>query len=200
MSHYVYLVRHGEQQDAEHGIVDGHLSDRGRAQAHLIGRRLAEVPFDTARTSPLDRALETADVMGQYLQGPPVTESTLLFDCIPSGRTPDTPGWYDGYFAGIPQATIDAGQAQMEDATETFLTSTREDTHTLLVTHNFVIGWFVRHVLEAPTWRWLGLQQHNCGLTILRVRTAKPTELLVHNDVSHLEPALRTGVGWDLPV
>ena len=33
VSHYLYLVRHGEQQDAEHGLPDGPLSERGKRQA-----------------------------------------------------------------------------------------------------------------------------------------------------------------------
>jgi len=53
-------------------------------------------------------------------------------------------------------------------------------------------------VLDAPNWRWLGLNQANCGLTIIRVRTAKPPVLVTHNDLSHLPIELRTGMpeGW----
>lgn len=199
MSHYVYLVRHGEQRDAEHGIVDGPLSARGAAQAHAVGKRLARVPFTAFYTSPLDRAAQTADIMSSYLQGPPPEPSGLLFDCVPSGRTPETPAFYDSYFSGVSDAAVDAGSAQMEDATATFLTRERERTHTLLVTHNFVIGWLVREVLEAPQWRWLALQTANAALTVLRIRRARPSELLVHNDQAHLAPELRTGGNWDLP-
>ena len=45
MPHYLYLVRHGEQQDAEHGMPDGPLSPRGKRQAMLIAERLGGVPF-----------------------------------------------------------------------------------------------------------------------------------------------------------
>jgi probable phosphoglycerate mutase len=37
--------------------------------------------------------------------------------------------------------------------------ATDTDRCELLVTHNFVIGWFIRHVLAAPWWRWMGLNQ-----------------------------------------
>ena len=36
MPHHLYLVRHGEQLDAEHGMPDGPLSPRGRRQAELL--------------------------------------------------------------------------------------------------------------------------------------------------------------------
>ena len=39
MSRFLYLVRHGEQQDAEHGLPDGPLSARGVRQAHAIAER-----------------------------------------------------------------------------------------------------------------------------------------------------------------
>lgn len=200
MSHYIYLVRHGEQRDAEHGIDDGPLSARGAAQAHAIGKRLSKVPFTASFTSPLDRAAQTADIMATYLQGPPPEPSSLLFDCVPSGRTPETPNIYDSYFSGIDEVASDAGAAQMEDASATFLTRERDLKHTLIVTHSFVIGWFVREVLEMPSWRWLALQTANASLTVLRIRRARPSELLVHNDHAHLPPELRTGCNWDLPI
>lgn len=200
MSHYIYLVRHGEQRDAEHGIDDGPLSARGAAQAHAIGRRLANVPFSAAYTSPLDRAAQTADIMSSYLQGPKPEPTSLLFDCVPSGRTDETPDYYDSYYSGVSQAAVEAGAAQMEDATVAYLTRERDRKHTLLVTHNSVIGWLVREALEAPSWRWLALQTGNAALTILRVRRSRPSELLVHNDQGHLPPELRTGCNWDLPI
>ena len=67
-------------------------------------------------------------------------------------------------------------------------------------THNFVIGWFVRHVFDAPEWRWLGLNQANCGLTIIRIRSAKPPVLVAHNDLAHLPAELRTGLPEPQPI
>lgn len=200
MSHYIYLVRHGEQRDAEHGIEDGPLSARGAAQAHAIGKRLAEVPFTASFTSPLDRAAQTADIMSTYLEGPAPEPSGLLFDCVPSAQTPETPSVYDSYYSGVADAAAEAGAAQMADAFSTFITRERERKHTLLVTHGFVIGWFVREVLEMPEWRWLALRTGNASLTILRLRRSRPSELLVHNDQGHLAPELRTGINWDLPI
>jgi len=60
------------------------------------------------------------------------------------------------------------------------------DRHQLLITHNFVIGWFVRHVLDAPVWRWIGLQQANCAITAVRWETGRPPSLVSFNDTGHL--------------
>jgi hypothetical protein len=49
--------------------------------------------------------------------------------------------------------------------------------------------YLVRHALDAPTWRRMGLNQFNCALTILQVSTTSP-------DAHHLQrpraPAHRT--------
>ncbi|MFS4506698.1 histidine phosphatase family protein [Clavibacter sp. Sh2141] len=199
MSHYIYLVRHGEQQDAEHGLPDGPLSGRGKRQAHCIADRLSGVPFTSVRHSPLARAEETAAIMAQRMPAVEPEPSSLLFDCIPSGPVPDMPHAFESFFGGVTEEEIDAGSAQMADAVSEFLAPARGDRHDLLITHNFVIAWFVRHVFDAPEWRWMGINQANCGLTIIRVRSAKPPVLVVHNDLGHLPVELRTGLPEQQP-
>ncbi|MEO6827611.1 MAG: histidine phosphatase family protein [Microbacteriaceae bacterium] len=194
MPHYLYLVRHGEQQDAEHGMPDGPLSARGNRQANLIAERLSGISFTGAYYSPLKRAAETAAIMAKRMPALRPQPSSLLFDCIPSGPGPDLPRAFESFFGGITEAEVEAGHAQMSDAVAEFLAPARGDRHDLLITHNFVIGWFVRHVFDAPEWRWLGLNQAHCGLTIIRVRSAKPPVLVVHNDLGHLPVELRTGL------
>ncbi|MHC5796719.1 histidine phosphatase family protein [Lacisediminihabitans sp. FW035] len=194
MSHFIYLVRHGEQQDAEHGMPDGPLSGRGTRQAKLVADRLSGVPFTGAWHSPLQRAEETANIMTASMPSLDSQPSALLFDCIPSGPTPDMPHAFEPFFGSITRDQIEAGQAQMADAVSEWLTPARGDRHDLLITHNFVIAWFVREVFDAPSWRWMGLNQANCGLTIIRVRSAKPHVLITHNDLGHLPAELRTGL------
>lgn len=194
MAHYVYLVRHGEQQDAEYGLPDGPLSARGKRQATAIAERLSGVPFARAWHSPLQRAEETAAIMTERMPALESQPHSLLMDCIPSGPTIDMPATFESFFRPVTPEQIEAGEAQMADAVSEFLTPAREDRHDLLVTHNFVIAWFVREVFGAPTWRWLGLNQANCGLTIIRVRSAKPPVLVTHNDLGHLPVELRTGL------
>ncbi|MFM9876589.1 MAG: histidine phosphatase family protein [Rhodoglobus sp.] len=199
MAHYLYLVRHGEQQDAEHGLPDGPLSPKGKRQAQAIADRLGGVPFSRAWHSPLERAAETAAIMTQRMPALTSSPSALLMDCIPSGPTPDMPSAFAPFFGSITPEQIEAGEAQMADAVAEFLAPAREDRHELLITHNFVIAWFVREVFGAPSWRWLGLNQANCGLTIIRVRSAKPPVLVTHNDLGHLPAELRTGLPEEQP-
>ncbi len=63
----VLLIRHGRTSANTSGVLAGWtegvaLDDVGRAQAEALGRRLAGVPLATVVCSPLQRAVETADL------------------------------------------------------------------------------------------------------------------------------------------
>ena len=199
MTRFLYLVRHGEHLDAEHGLEDGPLSPRGRRQAALLADRLSGVPFDAVWHSPLERASETGRVIAARMPALRPEPHALLFDCVPTGFTPDMPTAFEPFFGSVSEARIDAGAAQMADAALEFL-SFRRGMHQLLITHNFVIAWFVREVLGAPAWRWVTLNQANCGLTVLAQRAGRPWTVATHNDLAHLPVELRTGLPDPLPV
>ena len=94
-----------------------------------------------------------------------------------------------------------AGAELARAATGRFAVPAGAPTHELIVTHAFLIGWFVRHALDAPDDRWLGLNHANCAVTTILYRRARPPALMVFNDQSHLPPALRwTGFPPDLTV
>ncbi|MDR2321670.1 MAG: histidine phosphatase family protein [Microbacterium sp.] len=194
MTHYIYLVRHGEHQDAEHGLADGPLSPRGRRQAALLADRLSGLPLDAIWHSPLLRAAETARAISERIPSVEAEPSALLFDCVPTGMTEETPAVFEPFFGSITDAEIEAGSAQMGDAVNEFLVRKPGDVHEVLITHNFVISWFVREVLEAPEWRWMTLNQANCGLTVISQKQGRPWSLVAHNDLSHLPMELRTGL------
>ncbi|WAA67640.1 histidine phosphatase family protein [Microbacterium oxydans] len=194
MTHYIYLVRHGEHQDAEHGLADGPLSPRGQRQAELIADRLSGLPLDAVWHSPLLRANETARAIAARLPSVDPEPTALLFDCVPTGMTEETPAVFEPFFGSVTEAEIEAGRAQMSDAVNEFLVRKTGDVHEVLITHNFVISWFVREVLSAPEWRWMTLNQSHCGLTVIAQKQGRPWTLLTHNDTGHLPVELRTGI------
>lgn len=200
MTHYIYLVRHGEHQDAEHGLADGPLSPRGQRQAELIADRLSGLPLDAVWHSPLLRANETARAIAERLPSVDPEPTALLFDCVPTGMTDETPAAYEPFFGSVTEAELDAGRAQMFDAVNEFLVRKPGEVHEVLITHNFVISWFVREVLCAPEWRWMTLNQAHCGLTVIAQKQGRPWTLLTHNDTGHLPVELRTGIPDAMPV
>ncbi|MGX1695111.1 histidine phosphatase family protein [Microbacterium keratanolyticum] len=194
MTHYIYLVRHGEHQDAEHGLADGPLSARGRRQAELIADRLSGLPLDAVWHSPLLRANETARAIAERIPAVEMQASALLFDCVPTGMTEETPAAFEPFFGAVTEAEIEAGRAQMADAVSEFLVRKPGDVHEVLITHNFVIAWFLREVLEAPDWRWMTINQAHCGLSVIAQKPGRPWTLVSHNDLGHLPFELRTGM------
>jgi serine/threonine-protein phosphatase PGAM5 len=200
VTHYIYLVRHGEHQDAEHGLADGPLSPRGQRQAELIADRLGGLPLDAVWHSPLLRANETARAIAARLPSVDPKPTSLLFDCVPTGMTEETPAAFEPFFGSVTEAEIEAGRAQMADAVNEFLVRKTGDVHEVLITHNFVISWFVREVLGAPEWRWMTLNQAHCGLTVIAQKQGRPWTLLTHNDTGHLPVELRTGIPDAIPV
>ncbi|MGB3413909.1 MAG: histidine phosphatase family protein [Microbacteriaceae bacterium] len=192
MSRFIYLVRHGEQQNAEHGLPDGPLTEKGRKQAELLADRLARVPFTHAYHSPLERAQETANIISSRLDNVQSEPSVLLLDCYPSGPSEDMPASFERFFGGVSEAELAAGSAQMADAVDEWLSPSKENTHELLVTHNFVISWLAREAMDAPSWRWLTMTVGNCSLSVIKVRSGRPNALMSLNDIGHLPPELRT--------
>ncbi len=74
-------VRHGEVHNPEGVIYSGlpgfGLSDLGRRQAASVGEALRDIPLDALYASPLDRALETAQVIGELVGAEVIPDERL---------------------------------------------------------------------------------------------------------------------------
>lgn len=190
---HLYLARHAEPDD------DGRLTDRGVQQAVLLGRRLSNVRFASAHHGPLPRAAETAQLVARHLDSQvPVVELDAAGDYVPHVPSPDE---VDAeHRAGATAFLADVSPAEAAQGAELAAEAIRlltgpeevgEDSHHLVVTHAFTIGWLVRHALAAPPWRWLGLDNGHAALTVLRYFTDRPPAVVVFNDMSHLPDELR---------
>ncbi len=181
---FLHLARHGE------AAADGTLSRDGRAQARSLGERLAAVPLVSVHHSPLPRARETAELIGAALPGVPVRPAEELTDQVPPAPG-DLPPPYRRFLDGCPADEVAAGRRLAPAAIARFARPAATDTHELIVTHAFVVGWFVRHALDAPAARWLGINAANAALTTILYRADRPPALVAFNDMAHLPPALR---------
>ena len=185
----LYLVRHGEQDPASGHGPDGGLSQLGREQADRLGRRLCAVPFSAIHHSPLVRAAQTAGIVAGHLPQVPRHGCDFLADRTPVPSAGQRGGYPDRWLTrldGVPDDERDEDAVALRAAVEHFGVAREVDRCELLITHNFVIGWFVRHVLDAPVWRWIGLNQANCALTIVQWDSDRPPTLVSFNDTGHL--------------
>ncbi|WP_026163403.1 histidine phosphatase family protein [Kribbella catacumbae] len=201
---YLYLARHGEALPDQSG-----LTARGRRQAHLLGRRLRDVAFSTVHHSPLPRAVQTAGLIGEQLTNDvPLAVSELAGDYVPQvPKKDDLPAESaDFLFRFLEQCTAEElaeGPVLGRQALVRFTgpVDGAEDRHELVVTHNFLIGWLVRHAMDAPRWRWLSLNHCNAALTVLRYAPGRPSSILLYNDMRHLPADLRwTGFPAELQI
>ena len=177
---FVYLIRHGEKSPDSPA-----LSELGRAQSRLLGERLRTVPLSTVHHSPVPRAVETTSILAGYLPGVPRHACDHVTDRVPMPRS-DPPARYASFLRDVPADERDDGAAHLQAAVAYLGATGESDRHELVVTHNFVVGWFVRHALDGPEWRWLGLNQANCGLTIVRFDPDGRATLVCFNDTGHL--------------
>ncbi|MEJ2315502.1 MAG: histidine phosphatase family protein [Gammaproteobacteria bacterium] len=78
---YIFLARHGETVwNHEHrlqGRRNSPLTQRGREQAFQLAERLEKKRIGAIYTSPLGRAVETAEIVGQHLGLEPLLSANL---------------------------------------------------------------------------------------------------------------------------
>ncbi|MEP7023733.1 MAG: histidine phosphatase family protein [Actinomycetota bacterium] len=186
-SRFLYLVRHGEADD------DGALTPAGQQQARITAQRLSGIRFSAIRHSPLQRAEQTAELIAGFLPGVPLGPSGLLGDYPPPVSGAPEPDTYTSLLSEYSEDEQADGEELAAAAIARYagLAGAGGDSSELIVTHNFLIGWFVRHALDAPPWRWIGLNQCHAAITIILYRLDRPASLVSYNDVSHLPRRLR---------
>lgn len=186
----VYFVRHGAAD------AWGELTNEGREQSRLIGRRLARLPIDVVWHSPLPRAVESARLIAAEMSRVLVDEAAELVDQVPFVPERDdlSPSWV-GFFDGYDRSEADAGRRTADALAARFggaNTRGQRPTHEVAVTHAYPIAWMVRDALGAPPDRWLSLAGiANTGLTVIEYTDDEPAGVVMVNDLSHLPDDLR---------
>jgi probable phosphoglycerate mutase len=201
---FLWLVRHGETADNASRIFQGQsgkgLNGRGRAQAARIAARLARNPPDRIVASDLDRAFETASIIGQACDRPVEKDPDL--------REVDVGRWTGRGYAEVKElfpeewAAWEQGldirrgngetYAELADRMERAIARTAAFGGTcLLVSHGGAIKSWIARILGVSA---VGVRAlagvGNTGLTIVeRDGDAAAPRHRLHswNDVAHLE-------------
>jgi broad specificity phosphatase PhoE len=197
------LARHGQTEwNADRrfqGHTDTALSERGRAQAHALGRALRGHRVTAAYVSPMRRAVETAEI-ALADAGIPFTPIEALRELSLGaweGCTVDEIRQQDGDpYAAWLRAPLDCpppGAEPLHDVRDRVLAaveeigSTHGDGDALLIAHGGVISVYACHLLGCSFNQLWRLRVDNCSLTV-----AKPPRLVSLNDTSHLPPDLQS--------
>jgi len=181
----LYLIRHGHADESADDNPS--LTAMGRDQASAIGRRLIDIGFDEIVHSSRRRALETASIVELATGGPTPRHSEHADDRTPFPHDLSlVPESRRAFFEAVPFDERDEDGRDLDRAIAVLGRVDASDRRTLVVTHNFVIGWFVRDAMGAPPLNWMGLNSANCGLTIVRYEVDRPPRLIAFNDTGHL--------------
>ncbi len=193
----LYMVRHGETDWNKarkiQGQVDIPLNAFGRHLAEETGKGLASIPFEACISSPLERAVETAELI---LEGRPVPIFTdrriieMAFGVWEGGCCSEE-GWdlpqEFRYFFHAPEKYVapEGGEDfyMVRDRLESFLTELYQkkewqDKNILITTHGAALCGMLNVIKNQPVSEYWGVGVHkNCAVTEVEVTGGVPVIL-----------------------
>ena len=202
---FLILVRHGattanlERPNRLQGQrIDLPLSDEGRRQAEAVARLLASHPLARVLSSPLKRAMETADAIASPHEVP-VESVAALIECD-VGRWEgmsweaiehEDPVRYRAFMSDPTHDGYAGGEnfAQVHDRVAPVLGQLLEEargTTVAVVGHNVVNRVCLADILGVPSRLSRHIVQHNGGVNVIRWRAGETT-LITLNSIWHLE-------------
>lgn len=188
------LVRHGNYVDDPSVDVrrGPGLSPIGVAQAHLAGARLAGMPpFDALYVSPMQRARDTAAVIGVNFPGRRFAVVDDLAECTPPTRRTEIT-------ADEKRADLAACKARLDRVFDAyFKPASGQERTELFVCHGNVIRYLVTRALGVDTAAWLEMSVGHASITTIRVEADGRFKVIAIGDVGHIPPTLRTGATGD---
>jgi broad specificity phosphatase PhoE len=205
------LVRHGETLDNRRRVFQGQigsgLTDLGREQSRLLAARLAllarvGVRFGAMYTSDLERARETADVLGRALDLTLEVDAGLreiylggwqgLHETEVIARFRDEwEAWRRGedIARGGGERLAEVG-ARMVRTVER-IAALHPDGNVIVVSHGAAIKSFAAHVLDTTALRLRALRPvSNTGASLFERGDDGAYGLVLYNETSHFEDAL----------
>lgn len=160
------LVRHGETEWNAQSMLQGHLDSpltvKGIEQAHILGRRIADMHPDHIYSSDLGRAHDTAKIIAGYCQKSIHVEEELREKNLGifQGHSwkiiqEKFPREYEEFSQIDPDYVIPEGESYtqfVQRITKTLqqIASRHPCEKILVVTHGGIISALIRHILSIP--------------------------------------------------
>lgn len=174
----ICVMRHGETDwniaQILQGWIDVPLNDTGRRQAHELAQTLADAGFSVIVSSPLRRALETAEIIADtWHMPPPVPHEGLkerFFGSVQgmpkSELSVSHPGLHQEIARRNPAADFDDGES-LDHFADRVLAAVVDIGHAypgarvLAITHGWVMDVITRHIMHLPRRAVLGIKRKN---------------------------------------
>lgn len=184
----LYIIRHGEtdwnKQKKLQGQCNTTLNDYGRELAVITGEALKDIKFDYAYSSPLDRALETANlILGKGRDLTVITDDRLKeisfgeYEGVPAEKMPedfhyffDKPEEYRAPKGGETYAELCARTLDFLDNVIRPLSLSEPDARVVIFGHGAMNRSIMVNLqnLEVKD-MWSGVFQRNCCVNIFEI-------------------------------
>ena len=198
----IILVRHGETEwnvaEIFRGRADIELNKTGVKQAELLATYLSKIKVAAIYSSPLKRALTTAEIIAGYHDTSVAIAHGLIdfnygqWQGLSHHEVKNTyHELYQAWVSHPDRVKIPAGES-LDDvrqrAKDVVTGITSRDTGTvILVSHRVVNKVLICALLGLDNSHFWNIRQDTCGITIFSYEDGRFT-LTRHNDTSYLEP------------
>jgi broad specificity phosphatase PhoE len=201
----LFLVRHGattaSAEDRFAGAIDTPLSDEGRRQAGLLGKRLAREEIDEVYSSPMRRAMDTAKLACREPRPTPALREIAhghwegLTRAEAEARFPkEFAAWEEDPFTFAP-AGGESGVSVLARALPVIreIVERHQGGHVLVVSHKATLRLVLCSLLgiDAKGYRDR-LDQSPACLNVVDFRDPVRARLMLFNDTSHYANAPRS--------
>jgi probable phosphoglycerate mutase len=212
----VIIVRHGQSSYNAEQMIQGRcdesvLTEKGKADAEIVGNALSNLKIDAFYCSPLQRAKETAQIIHGCLTNPPSLQPTdklmeidlSLWEKLKKKQVREEFPQEYSIWKQHPQdfkMLLPTGKeyypvlSLYEQAQEFWqeTISQHQGETLLIVAHNGINRCLIMSAIGVPPERYHSIQQSNCCINILNFSGGweEPVQLESLNQVSHLGFAL----------
>ena len=166
----LYIARHGESlgNTGEDTGSDPILSEKGRTQASLLGERMKKIKLDAVFSSPLKRAVETAQATAVHQQ----KEVAILPDCyeVEDGETSD-----EAY-------------RRAEEIIIRLKKEYKNNERIIIFAHGTFNNYLTNAAIGFPVRDDFNFCQENTGLTCIKFMSDGHIKIEFANDYCHLVP------------
>lgn len=189
----LYIMRHSEtdwnRAGRTQGQVDIHLNEHGRMIATMAGEGMADIPIDLCYTSPLARAMETAELVlsknKHFIQCGGKMEPDLRIQEINFGvwegklSNPEKgeidKDEYHAFFKEEDAGFLPEGAeplASVVKRTAEFLDDIsqrpeNQDKNILIMTHGCALRCLLKRFSDSPNYFYKGIVPYNCAVAIV---------------------------------
>ena len=188
----IILIRHGQYNLDGEVDEDRYLTDLGKEQAALTGKRLKELKLDKKITrfvmSTMTRAQETGNIIYRELDNTdiPIEKSDLIREGAPIEPDPPLETWNpDPKDFFIEGARIETGFREFMHRADI---KQEKDSVEVLVCHGNVIRYFVCRALQLSPNAWLRMSVRHGSMTVLTFCPSGRVSLKSLGDTGYMPP------------